>query len=157
MAYKAGTWIGKVVDYGVTETKDGAPAVFVSFDVDMKDDGVNNMTWRGSLKEGKGREITLKALLALGFRGRDVSELIDGPDSNMIDVGREAKLVCENEEYEGKTYCKIKWVNSMTGGPSGVQRADPAQAKAKLLKLGLAGDLAKLRTTMPVDNSDVPF
>lgn len=146
--YKAGTWMGKVTDYGIGETKSGDPNVFIVFDVEMGDAGVKSMTWRGSLKEGKAREITFKALLAVGFKGSDPATLLDGPDSGAIDLGRVARLVCEMDEYEGKPFCKISWVNNPEGG-AGVKRADAATAKAKMLKMNLAGDMARVRAANP--------
>ena len=153
--YEVGRFPGKVTDYGIGETQAGDPQVFVTFDVEFSL-GVQSMTWFGSLKEGKAREITLKALLALGMKG-GVEALLDGPDGAAIRVGIDASLVTSEHEYQGSTSVRIDWVNAPGGG--GVKRAEPTAAKAKLLKLNLNGDLAKLRQTEPtrVDNGDVPF
>lgn len=160
---KAGRWPGRVKDYGISETGAGDPQVFIQFTV-AGPDGEENLTWFGSLKE-KALDITLKALLAAGFTGKDVSELLDGPDGGAIPLEIECSLVVEDEVvqkknestgfYEDvinpdgskKTRPKIKWVNKPGGG--GVQRADAATAKAKLAKLGLAGKLAQVKTQNP--------
>jgi hypothetical protein len=148
MNYTNGTFKGRVTDYGIGETKGGEPKVVVSFEVEFPT-GTANMKWDGHLNAGKAREITMKALVnTLGFRGRDIAELIDGPDSNAISTGREANLVIENEPYEGKDFYKIKWVNSLGGGMA-IHRADAGSAKAKLAKLNMAGDLAKAIATAP--------
>lgn len=154
--YKPGTWRGTVKDYGIGETQAGDPQVFVQFSVEFPD-GAADMTWYGSLKEGKAREITLNALLNLGFKGKDVTDLLDGPDGAAIPLGIDALLVVEPNEYNGKTTMRINWVNR-PGGGGAVKRADANTAKAKLLKLGLAGELARLKaTTPPRQVDDVPF
>ena len=52
----------------------------------------------------------------LGCNG---SEVVDGngnyTDPKFLDYKREVKLVVEGEEYEGKIYPKIKWVNALGG------------------------------------------
>ena len=154
--YKAGTWQGKVADYGIDETKAGDPQVFVLFDVDMDGD-IKQLTWHGYLKSDKSQEITFKALQVLGHMGK-VTALIDGPDSGCIAIGTSAQLVCEEEEYELKKFVKIKWVN-MPGQTMQVHRAEPNAAKAKLLKLGIDGNMAKFNAVnpAPVRPPDVPF
>lgn len=143
---KDGRYSAAVKDYGISETKAGAAQVFIAFDV-THDDGTSSLTWFGSLNEGKAQEITLKGLLSAGFTGKDVTDLIDGPDGGAIPLGTEVSVVIESEEYDGKTTPRIRWVNKPGGG--GVQRADASTAKAKLAKLGLAGKLAQVRAQNP--------
>lgn len=148
-----GTFKGLVTDYGIGETQGGDPQVFVAFDVDFPG-GKQAMTWFGSLKGGA-LPITLKALLALGHTGK-VADLLDGPnqDNPPIRLGIDANLVIDENEYNGKTTLRINWVN-MPGG-SGVKRADAGAAKAALAKLGVNGELAKLRMTEP-KREESPF
>jgi hypothetical protein len=143
---KDGRYSAVVKDYGISETQAGDPQVFIAFDV-AHGEGTETLTWFGSLKEGKAQEITLKGLLAAGFTGKDVSELADGPDGGALPLGIEVSLVIENEEYEGKTRTRIRWVNKP--GSGGVQRADATTAKAKLAKLGLAGKIAQVKAQNP--------
>lgn len=143
---KAGRWPGRVKDYGISETQAGDPQVFIQFAVDGPE-GEETMTWFGSLKEGKAQEITLKAVLAAGFQGKDVTELVDGTDGGAIPLETEVSLVVEDDTYEGKTRQRIKWVNKP--GSGGVQRADATSAKAKLAKLGLAGKMAQVKAQNP--------
>jgi hypothetical protein len=158
--YQSGTFKGYVQDYGIGETKAGDPQVFIVFGVNFPD-GEKNMTWYGSLKEGKGREITIKALLAVGFEGNDVTRLIDGTNQAAplpIAPGAEASLVIEEEERQdgnGKIH-KIKWVNRLGGGGN-VKRADPVAAKAKLAALNISGDIAKARALQPSISNDPGF
>jgi hypothetical protein len=155
MSYKSGDFIGVVKDYGIGETKAGDPQVVITFTVDFGDAGQHDMNWYGTLKEGKGRDITLKALLAVGFHG-EVAGLLD-PDGGAIAKGTQARLViAEEARQDGNgTVHRIKWVNSMSGGGGGIKRADPSAARAKLAKLNIEGDLAKLRAQ--TGQEDTPF
>lgn len=45
-------------------------------------------------------------------------------------VGKECQIVCENEEYNGKTHVKIKWLNP-AGSSGSVMSQDSALAIAK--------------------------
>ena len=152
--YKEGTFKGKVTDYGISETKKGDPQVEVKFDVQFEE-GDKPMTWRGSFNGGA-KEITLKALLVLGLNG-EPGDLIDGPAGNALPLGREVNLVIANEPYEGKDFYKIQWVNKIGGGME-INRADAGAARAKLAKLNLGGELAKIRALNPdLVAADVPF
>lgn len=165
--YQNGTFNGRVTDYGIGETKNGDPHVYVTFDVEFPG-GVQAMTWKGWLHTEKSQPTTFKALQALGFNGK-VSDLLDGPDGKAIAVGVPAKLVVENEPFKGddgamRDYYKIQWVNSANGGGgSTVQRADANTAKAALLKLGVDAAWMKHKQLNPtpappkVNDGDVPF
>ena len=136
------------------ETKKGDPQVEVKFDVQFED-GNKPMTWRGSFN-GDAKKITLKALLVLGLKG-EPGDLIDGPAGNALPVGREANLVIANEPYEGKEFYKIQWVNKIGGGME-INRADAGAARAKLAKLNLSGELAKIKALNPdLVAADLPF
>lgn len=149
MAIQAGRFNGKVTDYGVSASSNDNPQVFVVFDVAFPD-GEQSMTWYGSLNAGKAREITIKALLVLGFHSNSFDDLVDGKDSGAIVLGKEASLVIENEEYEGKSRWKIQWVNSLNSGP---KRIESGSAKAKLAALNLDGDLAKIKAQSGVEDT----
>lgn len=159
--YEVGRFKARVTDYGISETLGGDPQIFVVFDVDFST-GLTPMTWYGTLKEGKGRDITLKALLTLNMQGNDIGALLDGKDGGAIPLGSEASIVTAENEYNGKTSVRIAWVNSADGGAA-VQRVDKATGLAALAKLNLTGDLLRLRATSPAPvpakdpNSDVPF
>lgn len=171
--YQEGRWPGKLLDYGIGETKAGEPQVELLFDVAFST-GAAKMAWRGSLKSDKAQEITFKALQALGFNGR-INDLIDGPEGGALTLGAETSLVVENERWKDdkgqmRDGYKIRWVNAPGGGNGGqVKRADAATAKAKLLQLGVDGAWAKFKQLNPAapkpapapagggDDDDIPF
>ena len=150
---QTGIHVGKVKDYGMTETEGKPPSVFVTFDVEFNDVTVapfqkytKQLTWRGYLNEGKALEITLKALcLALNMRGMEITALADGPEGGPIDLGREAALDIQEQEYEGKTHKKIAWVNPVGFGAGVGKRITSAEAKAKLAARNLTGAVAAFK------------
>lgn len=144
----AGRFNGKVTDYGVSASSNDNCQVFVVFDIAFPE-GEHSMTWYGSLNAGKAREITIKSLLVLGFHSNSFDDLVDGKTSGAIEIGKEASLVIENEEYEGKNRWKIKWVNALNNGP---KRIESGSAKAKLAALGLDGDLARIKAQSGVQD-----
>ena len=144
----------KLIDYGIGETLAGEPNVQLKFDVE----GVGEMTYYGSLKGGA-VPLTLDALLTCGYKGKDCTDIIDGPDGGALILGTEVNVAIGEEEYNGATKKKIKFVNAPG---SAVQRADPVTAKAKLRALGLEAELAKQRggvkaPSAKADNSDIPY
>ena len=116
-----GTYVAKVVSHGITETKAGAEQAAVTFSFDG-----HQLTWFGSFKEGKAREITIKALLTCGLKGNNPA----GP----LEIGKEVSIVVADEVgQDGKTRTKIKWVNPI-GGIKNVLAGDAAKAKLSALE-----------------------
>ena len=148
-SYKA-----QLIDYGIGETLAGEPNVQLKFDIE----GVGEMTYYGSLKGGA-VPFTLDALLNCGYKGKDCTDIINGPDSGALTIGVEVNVAIGEEEYNGVKKKKIKFVNA-PGNANAVQRADPVTAKAKLRALGLEAELAKARggaKAKPADDNDIPF
>lgn len=146
-SYKA-----QLIDYGIGETLAGEPNVQLKFDIE----GVGEMTYYGSLKGGA-VPFTLDALLNCGYKGKDCTDIINGPDSGALTIGVEVNVAIGEEEYNGVKKKKIKFVNAPGNA---VQRADPVTAKAKLRALGLEAELAKARggaKAKPADDNDIPF
>jgi hypothetical protein len=114
-----GTYAAKVISHAISETKAGDPQAAVTFS--FNDGGPKTMTWFGSFKEGKARDITIKALLACGLKGNNPA----GP----LEIGKEVSIVIEDEEgQDGKTRSKIRWVNAL-GAVRNVIPQDMAKAK----------------------------
>ena len=90
----------KAKSIGIVEGKN-APMVQVVFDVNGQD-----MKWLGSLADGRAREITADALIVLEFTS--LNDICNGRGINFDKV---VNLTIENEEYNGKVYPKIKWIN----------------------------------------------
>ena len=144
------THTAKLIDYGIGETLAGEPNVQLKFDVE----GIGEMTYYGSLKGGA-VPFTLDALLICGYKGKDCTDIIDGPDGGALALDTEVNVSIGEEEYNGVKKQKIKFINAPG---SAVRRADPVTAKAKLRALGLEAELAKQRGgAKQADNSDIPY
>jgi hypothetical protein len=109
---------GKYRARGVTaamgKTEGGKPQVAVEFEF-LDHPGVR-LPWYGSFAEttvGQDQkplyQITMESLYHCGWEGPDLRDLT-GIDRNEVSV------VVANEEYQGKTRPKIKWVNAAGGG-----------------------------------------
>lgn len=90
--------------YAVTTTSKGDPSVEVRFKL-----GEDSIVWRGYFTE-KTIERTLETLAYLGMTTSDLDALGD-PNSGALEIGKEAQLTIEPEEYNGKTRMRVKWVN----------------------------------------------
>lgn len=112
-----GVYDGRVANYGMRATKKGgAPEPVIAFKVNV--DGKERVVyWRGSLKEGKAREITIEALLTCGLSTKNLAALADGPQSGALDCEKELSLTVINEanEENGNLYAKVQYVNSAAG------------------------------------------
>ena len=156
-----------LTDYGVSETKSGDLQVFMQFDVEGEDEDLNvfkKMTYFGSLK-GAAMPFTLDALAAVGYKGKDMSDLVEGVDGGALKLGVAVSVAVGNNEYNGTVTRKIAFVNAPG---SSVKHADPLTAKAKLRALGMDAELAKYRSAAgvsgasghgakPADTFDIPY
>jgi hypothetical protein len=142
-----GTYRGRAVDGGLGKAGNGNEQVAISFELlgDGPEKGLH-VTWYGSFSE-KAEEITFKALRACGFTGIDLT-VIDNFATSGLNAN-EVELVIEQEEYNGKTQTKVKWVNA-TRGLALKTRLEPAEAssfaarmKAKLLAFDQANGAPK--------------
>jgi hypothetical protein len=142
---KPGTYRATILNHAISETKGGDPqaAVTFSFEADGKS---HTMTWFGSFKEGKAREITIKALLTCGLKGNN--------PAGELDIGKEVSIVVEDEVgQDGKTRTRIRWVNPI-GGVKNVMPADAAKAKLS----DLVGAVMAAREDHKIPDSDeIPF
>ena len=76
--------------------------------------------WIGYFTE-KTYERTVKTLRTFGWLGDDLADL------SSIDGSTIVELVIEEEEYSGKFYSKVQWVNAIGGGSA---RMDGDELKA---------------------------
>jgi hypothetical protein len=143
-----GTYEARVSDYGIGTTNDGNAQVMVLLAYKDQTGENHEVTWFGTLKEGKGREITLKALLTMGFAGDDVAALAEGIHSNLLDAVTPVSIVLEEHTYNDKKSIRVQWINSL-GGKMMEKRIEKSQAKLLLGALNLKGDLAMLRSQQP--------
>lgn len=104
---------------GTTQT--GKEQLVISFETD---DEKNKKISKYLFFTDKSMDISLKALVALGWKPEDHDyniTLLNGTD---VLVGREATLVLENEEYNGKTTTKVVFVNSKAPPPMDAASAE---------------------------------
>ncbi len=165
--YKAKATSGAWANVG----EKGTPGVGVKFEFDC--DGVKSHLWHvlyltnTLLKDGSTvAEKTFEMLAKLGYD--ESIPLAQDAQGNPIFDGRhladkEMEIVVENEEYEGKTRAKIKWVNELGGGQLaglpvekvlGNVNLKSAMAAARA-RMGIQAPVAKV-SQGPV-NSDIPF
>lgn len=98
----------KALEWALGESEKGNPFIAVSFKVKDPLDGVEKfVSWRGHFTDLT-TDRTIESLRYLGFEGDDLSNLV-GLDKNEVD------LVVEDEEYEGKTYARVQFINQPRG------------------------------------------
>lgn len=97
----------KAKEWALGESNNGSAYVAVSFQVKDTDGEDKFVSWHGFFTE-KTTERTIEALRHMGFEGDDLTQLA-GLDKNEVD------LVIEDEEYEGKTFARVQFVNKPRG------------------------------------------
>lgn len=103
-----GTYRARAKEWILTEIGEkNTPAVSIEFGFSDPSLGNATIAWDGWLTE-KAADRTIESLRYCGWEGLDLTEL-QGLDRNEVD------LVIEAEEYEGRTYPKVKWVNRAGG------------------------------------------
>lgn len=156
MALKPGIYTARIADYGITKTKDGLPQVKITFAIDG-----DQITWYGSFKE-RAQKYTLDSLLVCGLVGDDVSTLAIGPASAALDMSKDISLVLAEQEYDGKTNLRVRWINEPGGQAAQTMNSGEAaqifeglNLKAALLERRQA--TGKKSEPKKVDLSDLPF
>lgn len=142
---KAGTYEAKVVDYGVTKTKKGDPMVMVRFTIYDAEGSAHNITWYGTFSSPKSQEISSEALAVCGMKTKNFAELANGAGSGVLDQNKVVQLTVVNEEWEGKTRTKVKYINPPGGGGfrDKMSKADAAQLFSGLNLAGVAATAQK--------------
>ena len=93
-------------------------------------------------------ERSMDNLSILGWNGTDLNDL-NGTD---LLVGQKAWLVLDEEEYNGETRTKVKFINAIGGGGIKAMEADEAKALAASLK----GKMLKYRQNKPAPKAEGP-
>jgi Zn-dependent M28 family amino/carboxypeptidase len=141
-----GYYMAKIGNYGIKKTKAGDPAPTIVFEVNV--DGANHRVfWQGTLKDGPGRDITMKALAVCGFTNvRAFPYLADGLSSGLLDVKKEVQITVEHEKAiddPEKVYPRVKWINDAGGGK--FKDAISTQDAITLMQgMGLEGDFMRI-------------
>ena len=141
--FEVGRHQAKITDYGMKETNAGDPQIFISLKGMEKGDLI---TWFGSLKEGKAREITLKTLITCGFTGNSVANIAQGVSANCLDTKKELSIVVSENEYQGKKSMRVDWINEPSAGIQ--NRLTQVEAIQKTQGYNLEGALIQLRREM---------
>ena len=136
----------KLVNYGMTKTKAGEPAPTMAFRVKLEDGKTYVTFWRGSFKGGA-REFTIKALLICGLTDvRRLAKLADGPDSKLLDMDADYRVVVDHElaqDGSGKKYPRVQWVNADSGAKF-KNAIDAGEAAMLIQGMGLEADFFEI-------------
>lgn len=138
--------IGAVL--GMTET--GKEQIAVQFET-LEPEG-ERITWYGYFTDGT-FERTIESLRHCGWRGNDLIEFAAGrplPEG----FGAEVEIVVDEEEFNGRTRLKVRWVNG-SGGIAVKNTLDESQARAfsARMKSRVAALQAKNGTRAPAATS----
>jgi hypothetical protein len=138
----AGKYQAKILDYGIGLTEAGNPQIMIILGFD--DGQPRELTWYGSLKEGKAREITIKALLACGLKGNDIDGIADGIGGGPLDADTPVSITVEYETNQnGKSFPRVRWINR--SGSALKNKMTKEEAKIKLGCLNLKGEVIAAR------------
>lgn len=137
MGFDVGTHRVKAVHAVLGKTSKGNEQIGIQFQ-DTLDDQMN-ITWYGYFSDAA-FDRTIKALRLLGWKGTDLFEFRNGLPQG---CDQEVDIVVDDEEYEGKTHRKVKWVNDPNSGGVAVKdvmdereaRGFAARMKAKVAAL----------------------
>lgn len=128
-----GTHVVKVVSTAIGRTSTGKEQIAVTFE----DGEGNRSTWYGYFTD-RALERTMETLTdVLGWDAAADDHRIDALHNSDTLVGREAEVVVEEEEYQGRFTEKIKWVNAVGGGAALKEQMSPEEAS------GFAANLRK--------------
>lgn len=151
MKYPAGRYTARAVaGSGRLGKSKNKGTEFVSVETRFTNEGFDGegLTWTGWLTEKAG-ERTIDTLRLMGWDGDDLTE------QGLTGLGSaEFELVVEGEEYEGKTFSKIKFVNPL---PTAMD-ADSAKALSDRFRDKIKSSKAKApATTAGAPGDDIPF
>jgi hypothetical protein len=142
-----GKYTGRAQSWELTENDAGEVSVVVQFRLEgnPEHDGTVR-TWRGYFKSDKSQEIAIKALRTVGWSGDDIMDL-SGLDSNLVE------LDINEEEYNGKVYDKVNWVNVIGGG---LKVKPLSEDRRRAFAEGMKGKIAMVTQRMSQRNTGAP-
>ena len=148
-----GVYKAQTKDRQLTQTSKGLPQAAIEFELLEPGWPGKRMTYFGSFSEAAFPH-TAKALRASGWKGSDLSDM----SGDMLEVS----LVIENEEYEGKTRAKVKWVNAPGGInakplPPAEAKQFAQQMKARFLAFDQTKGGPQPQTGSGINDTDIPF
>jgi hypothetical protein len=152
-----GKFNGRAIKWELATATTGTEYILVKF---CLDDGTY-VYWRGFMTD-KTWARTVEALKYCGWDGADFGSLFNEEADNGMGTS-DVELVLEEEEYEGKTVTKVKWVNALGGAPMKVQGAMSGEERRRFIakmqaRLGSTGKVPPTKpTTRPAPDDDIPF
>ena len=161
----AGFYDGEIVDYGIKLAKKegGDPQAFIKFRIKKGDgEGHAELTWFGGLSNKIGSNAkrspmsyTVSTLLDCGFKGNDTDDLAMGPANEVLAIGNLMSLTVEDNDYDGKTTSRIKYVNPL--GSSGIKRATPDELNGKIDSSAFRAMLLQQKENKPSEDGGPGF
>jgi hypothetical protein len=152
-----GKFRAKINEYGITLTQAGKPQCTVSFKVKVSDTEYKNITWYGSLNEGGARDITVKALITMGYKENLLEKFSLGEGLN-IEKEFSVEIIQECGQ-DGKYRTKIKWINDPSAENQFQNKFISKQdAVLKTAGINLGGYfIVQKKEEKKFDPSDIPF
>lgn len=136
-------YTAQAVDGYLSHTKDGKEQITVKFAIVGGQYDGQSVDWTGFFTD-KTFDRTIQSLRYCGWQGDDIADLT-GIDTN------EVEIVVQHNEYNGKVYPRVAWVNQI-GGKARMP-ADEAREFAESIK----PRLARMTQTEPEPEDEVPF
>lgn len=144
--------------------KTGTVGMEIKFEFLESTGAYESLNWVGWLTD-KAMESTMDTLVnVLGFNGNDECDA-EGilVDKGALNWDQEVSIVVELENYNGKQYPKIKWVNKLNQSPFGTCAKD--EVKGALDKLGFKAKFLAVKQqsggeAIPapaIPESEIPF
>jgi hypothetical protein len=147
-----GVYRARAIQGALGQASTGKDQVAVEFELLTEGMEGQHITWFGYFTDPTW-ERTVESLRTCGWQGDDLSDLT-GLGSSEVD------LVIEQEEYDGKIYARVKWINKPGGmslkAPMSPERAKQfaSEMKGRILSLkknGAAKPAAKSATGRTVE------
>lgn len=156
---KPGYYSAKVLNWKLAFSEKGTPMVDVTFGI-----GEEKYYYRGFLTE-KGKQYTVKDLVTLGFKDKDLGRFAMGLEGGALDTTQEYRVKLKEEEWKGKTYLKVK---SIYPSKFSAEKAYDMQLKGGQISVGAEvlaaqadlGGSARLAGSEPnkvMVDADLPF
>lgn len=146
-----GTYEATIVDYGIQIKEGKAPSAMIKFSFMDDMNTPQTINWFGSfnatINPGKtmcAADITCAALAACGWTTNNPSNLAKGAGSGVLNEKMPVSITIANEEYNGKTTMKVKFINPV-GGAGFREKITEADAVKAFAGMNLSGIAAKAR------------
>lgn len=134
-----GKYTAKISDYAIITTSKGDPAIKIEFWVKTELGNDEHVSWQGSFKEGKAREITMKALLTCGLCSpANLADLAKRKEGHALDLGRDISITVKHDQVGDKTYANVEWINPV-GGMAFMNTMAQGDFAAHISRMGLEG------------------